>query len=423
MARQAGLDFTAWDTPEEWDQLIEDMPLIANPLRDLQGVVEFRRKHQNRRIHLAEYEKVKQHCRPEDTVLIARHRDSVAALIAAEQLGIPIVSVFTAPSFLIQMLTDEEMFGDMLSADVNSIREEVGLPPVRSWIAWVSSPKRSIGLWPEWFAAPDSSWPVPAIPVGFPLDHPPQEGSLPEQVREMLNGGEPPILITGGTSKLLRPEFYAICAEACRLSNRRGILVTKHKSLVPDRLPDGVRWFQSLSFVELMPHTRAIIHHGGIGTLSQAMAAGIPQLVLAEGFDRPDNAARLKQLGVAECLPPVRWKPDLIAEALDRIMAPNIQEHCRDLAQRLLRSDFAAAIGKAIEEVISNSADFMITSADFIDSHSISPSGSRVASPSEAGGGSTVEGLSVRLRNVSPDRRALLAQVLRQRNQERLSKQ
>jgi len=44
------------------------------------------------------------------------------------------------------------------------------------------------------------------------------------------------------------------------------------------------------------------VHHGGIGTSVQALAAGVPQLVIPRAHDQPDNAARLARLGVGASL-------------------------------------------------------------------------------------------------------------------------
>ena len=82
------------------------------------------------------------------------------------------------------------------------------------------------------------------------------------------------------------------------------------------------------------------------------MAAGVPQLVLAMGADRPDNASRLRRLGIAEVEPPPRWKPDLVAAALDRLINSSlVQYRCKELASRLRDCDSAAVACELIEEV------------------------------------------------------------------------
>lgn len=142
-------------------------------------------------------------------------------------------------------------------------------------------------------------------------------------------------------------------------------MITQYENLVPDRLPGGVKWFKYLPFGKLFPYLGAAVHHGGIGTVSQAVAAGTPQVILAYGIDRPDNAARLKKLGVGVGLPLAQWKPVLIAEALSEVMTPVVRKRCQDLAQRVLKSGFATTVSEAIEEIVFNSEDFLISSAEW----------------------------------------------------------
>jgi len=68
---------------------------------------------------------------------------------------------------------------------------------------------------------------------------------LPPEIVEMLNGDSKPILITAGTSKMIRPEFYEVASEACRILGKTGILVTLYDELVPKPLPDNVNDFKS----------------------------------------------------------------------------------------------------------------------------------------------------------------------------------
>ena len=48
----------------------------------------------------------------------------------------------------------------------------------------------------------------------------------------------------------------------------------------------------------------ALVHHGGIGSSAQALAAGVPQLVMPMAYDQLDNATRLKRLKVGDWLMP-----------------------------------------------------------------------------------------------------------------------
>ena len=117
--------------------------------------------------------------------------------------------------------------------------------------------------------------------------------------------------------------------------------------------PNEARNFDYLPFNKVMKNVAAVIHHGGRGTLSSAIAAGVPQLVLAMGADRPDNAIRLKGLGVADYLPPPAWKPAAVAEKLSAIIHSEVvAQTCRTLAARMAATDALGSACDLIERVI-----------------------------------------------------------------------
>ena len=64
----------------------------------------------------------------------------------------------------------------------------------------------------------------------------------------------------------------------------------------------------------MLPRARALVHHGGIGTTAQALAAGVPQLIMPLGFDQFDNAARCRTLGVSTALVPRRFTGSNVAQ-------------------------------------------------------------------------------------------------------------
>lgn len=85
-----------------------------------------------------------------------------------------------------------------------------------------------------------------------------------------------------------------------------------------------------------------IVHHGGIGTSSEALYAGKPMLVVPYGFDQPDNAARLHRLGVAEVLPAARYRSDRAATLLQRLLSGSGYARQAAICAAALRKDTAA---------------------------------------------------------------------------------
>jgi rhamnosyltransferase subunit B len=72
---------------------------------------------------------------------------------------------------------------------------------------------------------------------------------------------------------------------------------------LPAALPNFIRHFEYAPFSQLLPSVACLVHHGGIGTSSQAMAAGVRQVVTPMAHDQPDNAARMEKLGIAKVIP------------------------------------------------------------------------------------------------------------------------
>jgi hypothetical protein len=245
--------------------------------------------------------------------------------------------------------------GYMMSKEINKARSELGLVPIKSWTSWMCSPKIILGMWPKWFADCEPDWPKSLVTIDFPnMIENDSIAPLPQDVLPLLDPYNKPVLITGGTSKVIKPEFYQVAQEACQMLGLKAILVTQYDELVPHPLKDGITRFKYLPLKQLMPHVRAIIHHGGIGTLSEAVNAGIPQLILPYFADRPDNAFRLFELGVAEFFPPAMWDSPLLSEALLRLTSADSVKRCIDLSQRAVNQNTIAKLCHTIEYMVCN---------------------------------------------------------------------
>ena len=125
-------------------------------------------------------------------------------------------------------------------------------------------------------------------------------------------------------------EFFRVSAEVCRASGRRGLLLTQFPEQLPARLPETVRHFHYVPFSEVLPRAAAFVHHGGIGTIAQGLAGGVPQLVVPLAHDQPDNAIRVRGLGVGEMLLPKHYQVETVLRRLDEMLgSAAIRENCR----------------------------------------------------------------------------------------------
>src|SRR5579863_1588789 len=189
------------------------------------------------------------------------------------------------------------MLDPVCAPDINRARAEIGLPPVRRVMGrWMHSPDGVLGLFPEWFAPPQSDWPPRVQLTGFPLfDDAASHGSDPE-LEDFLAKGDPPVVFTPGSTLVKETEYINTVAAALDSVGCRGIILGGRGKISQRRKPDLIaRSYAPLG--KLLPRARALVHHGGIGTASQAFAAGVPQLITPFAHDQFDNAARVVRLG------------------------------------------------------------------------------------------------------------------------------
>jgi UDP:flavonoid glycosyltransferase YjiC (YdhE family) len=145
-------------------------------------------------------------------------------------------------------------------------------------------------------------------------------------------------------------DFFRESAETCRRMNRRGILLSRHGEQIPKHLPAGVEHVPYVPFSELLPNVAALVHHGGIGTTAQCLAAGCPQLIMPLSHDQFDNARRVEKLGVGASIPRRQYRAARVQNTLLSILdAPSVQRTCAEVARRFDKIDAIAEACNAIE--------------------------------------------------------------------------
>ena len=70
----------------------------------------------------------------------------------------------------------------------------------------------------------------------------------------------------------------------------------------------------------LLPRCRAVVSHGGSGSVVGALAHGAPLVCIPLGADQPHNARRCEALGVGRTLDAVAATPADIRAAIERVV-------------------------------------------------------------------------------------------------------
>jgi UDP:flavonoid glycosyltransferase YjiC (YdhE family) len=252
-------------------------------------------------------------------------------------------------------VVDGYLINPNVSPMLDPLRARVGLPPTRRvFDQAIHSPLLTVGLWPDWFAPPQPDYPPFFKLTGFPLFDAPGAQPMPEDLSDFLAAGEPPIAFTPGSANVHGRAFFQAGVDAVRRLGRRALLLTRFPEQVPAHLPPGVRHVPFAPFTQHLPKCAALVHHGGIGTTSAALAAGIPQLIMPLSHDQPDNAARVVRLGAGDRLMPNRFTGKRVAEVLNRLLrSPQVKRNAAEAARRCADHDALAQTADLIETAVS----------------------------------------------------------------------
>ncbi len=299
---------------------------------------------------------------PGRTVLVGA-TIAFAARILAEARGLPLVSVVLQPSMLLSpqdapvLVRGTEYLkrtplwlrrwvyrlgcvptNRLMAGKLNQIRAGFGLrtPMRRVFDHWCLSPDLVLALFPEWFGARQSDWPPNVVHSRFPLYDEAAARPIEPALEKFLQAGPPPVLFTPGSANMHAAGFFSAGVAACRALGRRALLITPFRDHLPATLPGDAGHFEFAPFSRVFGRCAALVHHGGVGTSSQGLAAGVPQLIMAMAFDQPDNLWRLRELGVADGLYTSQFKTRRVTECLGKLLnSTAVAVKCREFKERM----------------------------------------------------------------------------------------
>lgn len=297
----------------------------------------------------------------------------MGALLAQEKLGVPTVTLHLQPAVLwsdhepptlpgvfgprwlrswLYWLGEKMVVDPVVCPFLNAWRAELGLPPVSRITRWWNSPTGVIAMFPEWFAAAQPDWPRPLVQTNFPLWSDGGDQPLDGEVIAFLASGTRPLVFTAGTANAHARDFFAAAMQACRELGRRGLFLTRFTEQLPVDLPDTIRAFRYVPLETLLEDSAAFIHHGGVGSTSQALAAGVPQVLMPLAHDQFDNAERVRRLGVGAGIPAPRFTAARLTAALRGLLDdPGTADRCRAMAARLKARDGLCRTAEAVEQL------------------------------------------------------------------------
>ncbi|HEX9644907.1 MAG TPA: glycosyltransferase [Acidimicrobiia bacterium] len=238
----------------------------------------------------------------------------------------------------------------MQDGAVNRVRKRYGLAPMRGnmMLAWTHATHTAV-LSSPLYTPPQPDWLQPIDVTGFTIWPGPSGSSVPDDVAAFLAAGEPPVLVTFGTSSAtIAAPMLRDVAEALRRRGQRGLFLagTAVTAAELDGL-DGVFEFAPLALV--LSQCVGVVHQGGHGTVAAALTAGLPAVAVPMGFDQVVHGRRLTELGVGAMVGHRGDRVAAIVEALDLILCPQVRAAARHLGERLAEEDGVSTAADLIE--------------------------------------------------------------------------
>ncbi len=315
-----------------------------------------------------------------DFDLILSHVLTLATPIAADEAGVPWLSVALQPGVFLS-LTDPpalaaapfmprlpklgvRFFYGLIRtvmrqwfAPVQQIRKRAGLPPGPNPILDGFSPRGTLALFPAEFAVPQPDWPANVRQVGFPLFDTETTSQASAGLERFLSSGPPPVTFTLGSSVVRTTSgFFGEAFRAVKSLGVRAVFLAGVQQDAVEALTGGdseifVGGYEPFS--ALFPRSSAIVHQCGIGTTAQALASGRPQVLVPFAHDQPDNARRVANIGCGIVLPS-NVSADRLAAALRQLRSGSYAKRAADFRKLFPHDSFDQRLYTAVNDLSQN---------------------------------------------------------------------
>lgn len=243
---------------------------------------------------------------------------------------------------------------------VVDFRDELGLANTGNpMFEGQHSPTLVLALFSRVFAQPQPDWPPQTEVTGFCFYDGRHNLPLPVELERFLEAGPAPIVFTLGSSAVwVARDFFQESIAAARRLGRRAVLLVGDERNRPADLPEGMIAVDYAPYQELLPRALAMVHHGGVGTTSQGLLAGVPTLIVPFAFDQSDNAEHARRLGTSRTLYRHNYRASRVFKELrELITRPEYAQNAAAVSKQLKQENGPARAADLIEQVLGKTPD------------------------------------------------------------------
>jgi MGT family glycosyltransferase len=275
--------------------------------------------------------------------LIVRESLEFAGCVAAEALGLPHASVAAAADSALDRRRE-------LAGPLTGLRHQAGLPADPD--SDMAFRYLHLCFTPPGFDGPGARFPPTARFFAHRSTPAPHE-DLPPWLDRLAE--RPTVLVSMGTVFHRTPGLHETILAALR-DEPVNLLIALGFDQDPVRLgplPPHVRVQPTLPQVALLPRCALLVSHGGFNSVKEALADGVPLVIMPIAGDQPYCARRCQALGVGRVIGPAERNAQAIRAAVRIVLGdPSYRDHARHMRDEICALPPTAATVTALERIV-----------------------------------------------------------------------
>jgi len=272
------------------------------------------------------------------------------ALCAAERLALPtaaLVHTLYAP------VADNSFPAIEMDANVdqvNALRTELGLAEVGRVVDLLDNAHVILAATTAGFDGPASVLHPQTRYVGPVLE---DAGDIKWSPPFPPDDPRPLVVVSMGTTPMdEQPVLQRVLDALAALPVRVLVQVGTHLSADTFTVPANAIVTGYVPHAAVLPQAALVVTHAGLGTVSAALACGVPLVCLPLGRDQPLTAARVDAVGAGRVVPPDAPGDTIAAAVADVLDAAHYREAARRQAADIARAHDEGLAVAAVEELL-----------------------------------------------------------------------
>jgi rhamnosyltransferase subunit B len=249
-----------------------------------------------------------------------------------------------------------------LAKPLQQARKRRGLPPQPNpfLVSTMTGGDLNLALFSKHFAAPQPDWPANLVQPGYiAYDGPGGDSDVSVELDRFLASGEPPILVTLGSTNVLSPgEIFEIVHRAVKPTGRRALFLVGAQRLTEYREKfEGDRFgvFDYAPYSKVMPRCSVVVHQGGAGTTGHCLRASRPAVIVGSANDQLDNARHVEGIGAGVRLPLSLLTTSTLTRALDHAESAEVRARAAQIGALIAAENAEESVVQAVRAVIGDS--------------------------------------------------------------------